>query len=264
VRAWRAGYAHILLDGFDEIAPSNLAGGVLENERAARYTSVELVRRFVKETPVESGVLIAGRRNFFYNLTDLEKALGLTGTHVALSVADFTDEQVASYLERQGWDAIIPDWLPRRPLLLGYLASQNVLPEFVEENSMSAPDGWDLLLTKTFEREADIEGGIDGENVRRIFESLATKARSTGSGLGPIFFEDARQAFREVMGFAPNTRHEVVLRRLPWLSVDDPQTESRSFVDEVLADVARAGDVLRFIYDPYSFSLSSDGWLQLL
>lgn len=264
VRAWRAGYAHILLDGFDEIAPANIGGGYFENERSARYSSVELVRRFVRETPVSAGVLIAGRKNLFYKMADLQEAVGLDRDAVVLSATDFTDQQVSDYLARQGWVADIPSWLPPRPLLLGYLATQNILGEFVENKTLDAPEGWDLLLSRTFERESLIEGGVSGDQLRSIFERLATKARSTGSGVGPVFLEDIRQSFREVVGYPPDIRQDVLLRRLPWLAIEDPKTEARKIMDNVLADVARAGDVVRYVYDPYSTNLPSEDWLQLL
>ncbi|MFD0204265.1 NACHT domain-containing protein [Saccharothrix carnea] len=264
VRAWRAGYAHILLDGFDEIAPANIGGGYFENERSARYSSVELVRRFVRDTPNTVGVLIAGRKNLFYKASDLEEALGLNEAAVMLSATDFTDQQVSDYLSRQGWVADIPAWLPPRPLLLGYLATQNILEEFVRKDTLDAPEGWDLLLARTFERESNIEGGVSGDQLRSVFERLATKARATGSGVGPVFLEDIRQSFREVVGYPPDIRQDVLLRRLPWLAIEDPKTESRKIMDSVLADVARAGDVVKYVYDPYSTNLPSEDWLQLL
>ncbi|GGS25313.1 NACHT domain-containing protein [Actinokineospora fastidiosa] len=263
VRAWRAGYAHIILDGFDEIAPANVGGGYLTNERSAKRASVELVRRFVRETPQSVGVAIAGRRNFFHRAEDLRDSMGLPDDALLVSATDFTDEQVTRYLRRQGWSVDIPQWLPPRPLLLGYLAVKNVLGEVVD-STLAAPEGWDLLLSLTFDREAQIEGNVSGIQLREILERVATKARRTGSGVGPVYMEDVRQSFREVVGFPPDERQEVLLRRLPLLATDDPRTEARKIIDPVLADVARAGDVVRYIEDPYSTNLPSDDWQQLL
>lgn len=264
VRAWRAGFAHIILDGFDEIAPPGIGGGFYEHEKKVRHASVELIRRFIHNTPSSCGVLIAGRGNYFYGTNDMTQALGCPDGSIVLSTTDFTESQLSAYLEKQGWSRSIPDWLPARPLLVGYLASQSILADVSADEMVDQSAGWDYLLDRIFERESMIENGIDAASLREIFERVATKARATSGGLGPIFFEDVRSAFREVMGYASDVAHDVLLRRLPLLAPDNPRTQSKKMVDDTVADVARAGDVIRYVFDPYSYELESKNWIQLL
>lgn len=48
IRAWKSGYASIILDGFDEIAVFGWAKSKL---RDIRYKSVQLIREFIRHTP---------------------------------------------------------------------------------------------------------------------------------------------------------------------------------------------------------------------
>lgn len=50
VRAWRAGFTTLLLDGFDEMATTGW-GGSLQKVRAHRYSGMTLVRKFIAESP---------------------------------------------------------------------------------------------------------------------------------------------------------------------------------------------------------------------
>src|SRR5207249_3112274 len=50
VRAWRGGFAVLLLDGFDEIAAAGWAGKT-KTLKELRYRSMELVRSFVRDSP---------------------------------------------------------------------------------------------------------------------------------------------------------------------------------------------------------------------
>lgn len=50
VRAWRAGYAILILDGFDEIAAPGWTGQV-DRLKDIRRSSMELIRKFIDETP---------------------------------------------------------------------------------------------------------------------------------------------------------------------------------------------------------------------
>ena len=121
VKAWRAGYAVILLDGFDEIATPGWSGQASRLKKL-RFDSMQLIRDFIRGTPAQSGCAIAGRTNFFDSPAEMTSALGATGFTV-LSLNDFTEEQVTDYLHKKGWDQGIPSWFPTRPLLLGYLAA---------------------------------------------------------------------------------------------------------------------------------------------
>ena len=259
VRAWRAGYVHLLIDGFDEISTIPIQGS-WHNLRDNRYRAMEAVRRLVREHPKGSGLLIAGRAHFFDNSGERHESLGLSQESIELSLTEFTDDQIGTYLRRVGLVGSVPSWLPTRPLLVGYLAAKGFLNVFLDKESTDSPkspeDGWDTLLDSIADREAEIEAGIDGSTVRKILERLATKARSSHMGLGSISQDSVIQAFESVCGYSPDERGLVLLQRLPGLGVDREEENSRTFIDESFADACRSGDLLTFIHDPFNFPLS--------
>ena len=113
--------------------------------------------------------------------------------------------------------------------------------------------GWDILLDRVSDREARIEAGIDGRTVRRILERLATKARDSQGGLGPLRQESVVEAFRDICGYGPDDHGMVLLQRLPGLGVYHDEAESRIFVDEAFVDACRGGDVAAFVDSPFDF-----------
>lgn len=257
VKAWRGGYTTILLDGFDEMAIAGWSGQASRLKKL-RYDSMQLVREFIKDTPDQSGVIVSGRKNYFDSASELRKALGIDSRFTLLNLNDFTDEQVKDYLKKKGWTEAIPAWLPSRPLLLGYLASRGLLKQTVSMTKGLTPAaGWDALLTRICNREAEIEVGLDGETIRRLIENLASKARKDLDGLGPIPPDEVIKSFQEVCGFPPDDRSAVLIQRLPGLGIPNSEDGSRSFIDTSLADAAKAGDVVRFIENPYSIEIES-------
>ncbi|MBD8660152.1 NACHT domain-containing protein [Frigoribacterium sp. CFBP 8754] len=248
VRAWRAGRVHLLLDGFDEIAASGWRGRT-PDLKEIRRGSVELVRRFVEETPASAGLMITGRRHFFDSEAEMSTSLGLRDRrHELLYTDEFTDEQMQTYLSQQDWDGQLPDWLPNHPLLLGHLASAGALAVLADGGVPEAARGWEFLLEKICEREARIEHGMDGLTIRRVLERLASLARSRGSGQGPIRPADLSLAFEGVAGSPPDEGSYQVLQRLPGLGIEDATDGSRFFIDGSLLDAARAGDIVRYAH----------------
>ena len=262
VRAWRSGDVVLLLDGFDEMASLNWSARAPGQLQGARHKAVALVRGFVQNKPAGTGIAIAGRTHYFDSRVERLLALGLAKCR-ELSLSDFTADQVGAFLERHGWRHAIPPWLPSRPLLLGYLASRGLLEETLEVDEASSPaTGWNGLLDRIAHREARLDLAIDGDTVRRILEAIATMARGTPDGLGPLDFSDIEHAFRHTVGREPDDDSQVLLQRLPGLGVAGEDSRQRVFVDETLADVARAGAPAGFALDQYGFSaaLSPERW----
>jgi hypothetical protein len=259
VRAWRAGYAVVLLDGFDEIAKAGWSVN-LHQMRQARFKALELIRRFNRESPAGTGLVVSGREHFFDNDTELKEALEIGRETSVLGVSEFTDEQIAQYLRKRGWKKPVPDWLPARPLLLGYLASKDLLLSTLEINSACTPAvAWDSLLDKICDREAKIEAGISGQSVRSVLERVATHARRSVDGIGPVSKEVVVTSFREVCAVEPDDAGLLLLMRLPGLGATNAEDGSRQFIDFSLADAARAGDIVRYIVDPYGTKFSESG-----
>ena len=259
VRAWRAGYVYLLIDGFDEVASITIQG-LWRRLQDNRFRSMEMVRRLIRESRDHTGIVLVGRAHFFDSTRERHRALGLTGTFTELSLNDFTLEQIDTYLARVGIQTAVPSWLPSRPLLLGYLAAKGILREVlkrgIDRDDIGPAAGWDTLLDSVCDREAEIEAGIDGATVRQILERLASKARASQGSLGALGPDSVVEAFRQVCGYDPDERGMVLLQRLPGLGVDREEENSRTFIDESFADACRAGDLARFVESPYDFPVS--------
>jgi hypothetical protein len=264
VRAWRAGYAILLVDGIDEITTTGIQG-LWKRIQDTRYRATQGVRELVRGHPHNVGIVLAGRAHFFDSEKERVRSLGLTADFHQLSLSEFTDKQIKKYLEKVGLIGNIPSWLPTRPLLVGYLASRKILDNVIleQQETNNAPDiiadparGWDHLIDRVCDREADIEAGIDGPTVRKILERLATIARESQDGLGPLTPEQIIEGFKEICGYPPDEKGMVLLQRLPGLGIDRSDEQTRKFVDDSFADVCRSGDVCEFIMHPYDYDLS--------
>ncbi len=270
VRAWRAGFVHLFLDGFDEISSSRFRSDV-RGLRGVRFRAMKLLREFIEGHPKTSaGLVITGRQNYFGSLSELREALGLSSNPAPiLSLTDFTTEQVQSYLKRMGLsEQAVPYWLPSRPLLLGYLAVKGAFGATdVGLAEMSRAEGWDYLLDRICEREGkQIEAlGGDSKEVRHYIERLATRARSTTSGRGPIPTSELDRIFRQVFPSTPDEAAQQLLLRMAGLTTAasgdalipsaPDQEDAREFIDDDFVNAARAGDLVRFINDPYNADL---------
>lgn len=252
VRAWRGGLVTLLLDGFDEMATTGW-GGSLQKVRAHRFSGMGLVRRFINESPSGTSILVVGRHNFFDNPSEMAKSLGVASGFEILHTSDFSEEQAEQFLKKLNVFATIPDWMPRRPLLLAYLAGRGFLQSSSVQDAMHlAPaDGWDHLLSMICEREAEQDNRLDPEAVRSLIERLATLARSTEDGRGRIDIITIQNTFRDIVGFPPDEAAQQFILRLPGLGPSSAEDSSREFVDGQLADAARAGDTARYIEHPY-------------
>jgi len=250
VRAWRGGLVALFLDGFDEMATTGW-GGSLQKVRAHRFSGMNLIRRFVTESPANTSILIAGRHNFFDNSKEMLHSLGVEGTFDILHTNDFSDEQASKFLRLLKVQGPLPDWMPKRPLLLAYLAGRGFLQPTSATADIAPADGWDHLLSMICEREAQQDNRLDPETVRSLIERLATLARSTEDGRGRIDIITIQNTFRDIAGFPPDEAAQQFILRLPGLGPSSAEDSSREFVDGQLADAARAGDVTRYVQHPY-------------
>jgi len=272
IRAWRAGFVHLFLDGFDEISSSRFRTDA-KGLRRVRFRAMKLLREFIEVHPRKSaGLVITGRQNYFGSENELRQALGVENASASmLSLTDFNTEQVQTYLHRIGLDKqAVPDWLPSRPLLVGYLAVKGAFGSTdVGLSGMSRAEGWDYLLDRICEREGKqiAELGGDPREVRSYIERLATRARSTTSGRGPISISELDRIFRQVFPSTPDEAAQQLLLRMAGLTTASvapndalipsapDQEDAREFIDDDFVNAARAGDVHRFIENPYDSDL---------
>lgn len=250
VRAWRSGDVTLILDGFDEIATPGWVGKT-SAMRDIRRRSVELVRRFCRDSRASTSVVLAGRTHFFDSEREMRTALGARDDSLFLTAGEPTEEQAKKILDAYGWHDALPDWLPSRPLLLSYLGSSSDLRGSIEGTfGRSAGEGWHMMLDRIADREASMEVGVDGFTIRKVLERLATQARRSTDGLGPISQGELTSVFQSVCGYAPDEGSYQLLQRLPGLGAMDSVDGSRRFVDVSLADAARAGDVVSCVLEP--------------
>lgn len=265
VGAWRAGFAIFLLDGFDEITTLGVTG-FRTKLRETRRRSLEAIRRLIEQTPESVGVIVAGREHFFNTPAERASALGLRETTFTLTLNEFTSAQANKYLTaiQRGRAADLPKWIPGRPLIVAYMASRGLIQELSALGaSVDAVDGWNALLDLIFAREARISPNLEGAALRRILERLATIARGTSDGLGPLTPAQIRNVFVEVCGTEPDEQANLILQRLPGLGVYRNEEDSRAFIDTELAGVCRARDLHDFLLNPYG-TVEDAGWLQAM
>lgn len=262
VRAWRAKFCILLLDGFDELTALGVQRATFGRLRTIRKRALEAVRQLVVETPMGVGVIVAGRDHFFADQAEAEDSLGLTGRVTHLTTSEFTEDQVEQFLRQQpgnGHDQF-PPWLPTKPLFVSYLASSGLIGAVADTDKFpDAAAGWDFLVDQVCEREARIDSRyLDGPTIRKILGRLATYARASDDGLGPLRPEHLKRAYSEICGFEPDDQAWLILQRLPGLVIYEVEEDSRKFIDGEMVAVYRTGDLIDFVHDPMGALASPD------
>lgn len=248
ISAWRAGYVIPILDGFDELIPPQFTVSI-DNIKQARRYAVELVKRFITETPNDVPVLIAGRESYFDDRDEAKQALGL-GTRARIyDLAGFSDGDIQKFLKKNY--AVVPTWLPSKPLLLGYLANSGLLEES-GLTTLSPAVGWDHLIDRICEREVEqIWGpGFEANALRLYIEGLATRVRKAPTQ--PLSKSDLKRTFHQVFGKDSDEPAELLTARLPGLGAVPGRPGARNFVDEAFSDAAASGVLSRFIDTPFT------------
>lgn len=254
VAAWRAGYAILILDGFDEISSTRLVRST-SKIKLARKQAVGLVRTFMEDSPRECSILISGREHYFDSQDELILSLGILQSDILASLNEFTQDQIAAFLANKGINQHIPEWFPSRPLLLGYLVVGGL---FDGKTPIAAPvvqeDGWNYILDRVCEREARQIDPIliEPKLVREFVERLASKARNTISRRGPIFMQDISAVFESIFDRPPDEKAETLMLRLPGLTASSGGESSREFIDDDFVDACRAGDITRYVQNPFA------------
>ena len=252
IRAWRAGFVVLLIDGFDEVTSLGVQG-TWKKLKDLRMRSLEGIRRLIRESG-ELGIAIAGRSHYFETDSELAAALGLRDVTI-LRMDEFSETQINVFLSQfpgSGNNKSLPAWVPTRPLLLGYLASRGLLADITDAKQMpDAVDGWDYLLERIYQREERIDLNLDGATLRRILERLSSIARTSEDQLGPIRRTELFSAFQEVCGYEPDEQGILAIQRLPGLGMYRAEDESRCFIDRELVAVCSGRELLNFIQSPY-------------
>ncbi|MBJ2142675.1 NACHT domain-containing protein [Delftia acidovorans] len=262
VRAWRASFCVLLLDGFDELTSFGIQRANISKLRIIRRTALEAVRQIIKETPGKTGIIVAGRDHFFADLSETESSLGFEQGAIHLATTEFTEDQVQQFLTSRanGKPTTIPAWLPTKPLFVSYLAAHNLI-DGVFDNSpfLDSAAGWDFLIDQVCERESAIDKRyLDGATIRKILARLATYARASEDGLGPLRVDDLKRAYTHVCGFEPDDQAWLILHRLPGLVIHEFEEDTRKFIDGEMVAVYRSGELIDFISDPVTSVSDAD------
>lgn len=260
VRAWRAGFCIVIIDGYDEI--TTLGASKRLALKSIRRESLTAVRRLIEQSPANTGWIIAGREHFFDSPEERRDALGLTAATKILSLNEFSEDQIRQYLQKLGAtsSAKLPSWLPTRPLFVGYMAARGLFEELVVNGGLNDPvEGWDYLIDKICQRESRIATGLDASTLRAILERLSTIARSSQDGLGPISQGQIRETFLDICSYEPDDQANLILQRMPGLGVHRVEEDTRAFIDAELAEICRGRDIVDFVLDPYT-CLHNKGW----
>jgi hypothetical protein len=242
------------LDGFDEIVPVKWLGSA-SDLRTVRWEALAPIRRFIEETPKGSGVVVCGRPNYFSSVSEMREALGLQPGARALRLLDFSESQVQEYLEKAKVDWNAPDWIPGRPLLLGYLAAlRETDPADSLDQGLERASAWRKLLVEICQRESRMFAAVRPETIRDIVARVATLARSSGNETGPIGMDLMRSAFIAVNARQPDAEGLQLLLRLPGLTIDggSAEADSRVFADKDLAETAYGEDLGRYLAEPHA------------
>lgn len=255
ISAWRAGACTLLLDGFDEIVPPRWLGNA-SDLKDFRWEALSPVRRLIEESPSGAGVITCGRAHYFSSRAEMINALGYETESSVLSLQDFTRDQLDQYLKLVGVEWKIPEWMPARPLLLGYLVAMGAFND-IDRTLTSPVLAWRKFFHLLCDREARMFTAVRPEIIKQLVSRVATIARSNGEETGPVNIDMLRTAFINVNGREPDAEGSQVLLRLPGLALADSSTEGgssdeeRYFVDKNLADTAYGEDLARYLKSPY-------------
>jgi len=272
IRAWRAGYVSLLIDGYDEMVPR------LSLRKGERYFDIRrqallVVRRFISESPDTTKIVLAGRTHFFSNFEEAVACLGIADNWEHLSLEDLaTEDELQSFLQKYSARFSPPNWVPRRPLLLGYLAVLDAKKNLGEISSLNAAEGWKLLLEKFCQREVDQLDMLPlvKEDLIEIYGDLATIARKRSAGIGPITTNDLADSYRNLFGDEPEGVALGQLMRLPGLVHAEAERfesvqrqsgvrkiDTKNFISKEFVDVCSATYLSRLSNDYADYRLTT-------
>lgn len=235
VVAWRAGMCCLLLDGFDEVAAQSVVRTDNKNfMREARRRALSGVRDFTQKLPAAVGVFLCGRDHYFDSDTELASSLGILGRkYLVVDLGEFDEKNANEFLKKNGIAQALPDWLPRKPLLLSYLLREKLFDQILAiDGTKGFGHAWDAFLSAICAREALLErSAMEAETIRAVLERLAFSVRTKTTGTGPIAGVDLSEAYTAETGQSAGEAVLAQLQRLPGLAQRDAEAGTRSFVD---------------------------------
>lgn len=239
-----------MLDGFDEVG-SQAWSTDQQKLRQIRTQALMGARDLI--TRSGGGVIISGREHYFNSDEEMFAALGIDeDTALVLRCArEFTTQEMEVFLQRIGADIVLPEWLPRRPLICQTIANL----EESELDRMFAEEGgdvefWYRLIDVVCVREARIAPPLVPENIKQVLRCLARATRNKQANVGPLTMTEVTAAFEAALGFPPVEDSAVMLNRLFPLGRITAESSDRQFIDVFILDGLRALDLEHVVRTP--------------
>ncbi|SMF58703.1 hypothetical protein SAMN06265365_10993 [Tistlia consotensis] len=260
IRALNAGHVGLLLDGFDEVGSQSWSDDPQTLQRI-RFDSLRGVRDLIQAS--DKGALITGREHYFNSTGEMMKCLGLEkeSTLEGRCKDEFSDEELERFLNLISDSVlIVPEWLPRRPLMCQAIASldEEELAIILEDDNGDI-SFWNTFLTVMCRREERIREILDADSIKSILVRLARMTRAKDEDVGPISYSEIQDAFESVLGTHPVQEASVLLQRLPGLGRTSLDNDDRRFIDTYILDGLRAIDLVKSI-ESFDLALPRESW----
>lgn len=232
IRSLRRGNHTILLDGFDEIGSQSWTGDPARLAET-RKTSLQGVRNIAESCP-KAGILITGREHYFSSDEEMLECLGLNRNCIVLRCPDeFTETEAREYIKHNSDIDVLPDWMPRKPLVCQLLAKldRDEL-QLLIDNAEGEVQFFESVVDAVCKRETRIHSSLDAKTVKQVLLHLAQESRMQVMAPETITSAQINNAFFEVAGFAPIDESSVLLQRLPYLGRVGSGSSDRIFIDD--------------------------------
>lgn len=267
IKAYNGKRLCFLLDGFDEIGSRPWS----ENKKTLellRKHALQGVKDLLSKTG--AGCLISGREHYFNSDEEMHSALGLTAgkSLIAKCKNEFNFEEFTNYITLNNINATLPEWLPKKPLVLKTIASlsSDQIKSLFQNSNGEGIGFWFEFIDAMCKRDSTIHPIIDPVTVKKVLIRLSSITRTKSQNFGPLTEIEVVNAFHEVTGTYPNEQSTVMLQRLPGLGRVSAETNDRNFVDEFILDGLRALDISEKVHssDPKIVDLNWVNPLQKL
>lgn len=253
-----------LLDGFDEIGSRPWSENPKKLEEI-RKNALQGIKDLISNT--DSGVIISGRYHYFNGDDEMVRTLGLKDKNPLILECkeEFDIEEFEIFVEQNKLDVYIPDWIPKKPLILKTISSfdRDTVNKLFYSESKNNIEFWFIFIESMCERDAKIHAILDGEVIKEVLISLANETRTKPHNVGPLSESNIIDAFTQVTGSYPNEQATVMLQRLPGLGRVSSESGDRSFIDTFILDGLRGLDAERIILHANNQEWKST-WIQPL
>lgn len=239
VQSLMEGHHVVLLDGFDEIGSQSWAGDPARLAEVRRQ-SHRGVRDLV-ENCSNCGILITGREHYFNTDEEMEQCLGIRGDYISLRSPDeFSEDEISTYLKSAVDLDVIPEWMPKKPLICRLLASLTKAQiQELHESASGEVDFFERVFLAVCAREQLINAPISADAIKSILLSIAQSTRRHLEANERVTLGEINQAFLDATGVPPIDESAILLQRLPYLGRVGGGSSDRIFIDPYARDGLR-------------------------